>query len=128
MTNDDVDAAWVVRTFHERMQARDWAGAGRLLAESVVVDYIATGERFTGPAFLAMNRAYPDGWHIDVVETFADGSRAAARVRVTFGEHVDWCSGYYTVAGGVITSGVEHWVTAGAEAPPDWRRAYRTAD
>jgi ketosteroid isomerase-like protein len=115
-------AGEIVRRFFERMQARDWDGAGELLASDVRIDFTETGERFTGPNFLAMNRAYPEGWAIEVVETVTQGTKVGAQVRVDHGETVFWCAGFYNVAGGVIASGVEHWVTEGSEAAPEWRK------
>jgi hypothetical protein len=104
-----MDPAVVVRAFHERMEARDWSGAGELLSTSVHIEYTATGEQFDGPKFLAMNRAYPDGWAIEVVETVAADDRVAAQVCVRHGDDVFWCAGFYVVTDGVITSGTEHW-------------------
>ena len=120
------DPGQVVRDFFERMQARDWDGAGRLLSPEVHVELTETGEHFDGANFLAMNEAYPEGWSIEVVETLAEGPRAAAQVRVTHGDEVFWCAGFYTVAGGVIVSGTEHWVTEGAEPAPAWRQKFGT--
>jgi predicted SnoaL-like aldol condensation-catalyzing enzyme len=114
----------VVRAFFERMQARDWDAAGELLSPDVHIEYTETGERFDGGNFLAMNRAYPEGWTIEVVETIAAGDRVAVQVRV---DHVDatfWCAGFYRVVGGVIESGVEHWVTERSEPPPAWRHPF----
>lgn len=109
------------------MEARDWRGAERLLSPTAVIEFSATGERFVGPAFVAMNAAYPEGWSIDVVETLSRGDRVAAHVRVVHGEDVFWCAGFYSVTDGAITSGVEHWVTAGAETPPEWRQPHTNA-
>ncbi len=106
------------------MQARDWTGAGRLLSPSVSIVYTETGERFDGDAFLAMNRAYPDGWTITVLECMSQGDRVAAQVRVDHGADVFWCAGFYTVAGQMIVDGTEHWVHEGSRAPPDWRREF----
>ena len=106
------------------MEARDWDGAGRLLSTNVHVEFTATGERFDGESFLAMNRAYPEGWTIEVVETVADGDRVAAQVQVDHGDDTFWCAGFYRVGGGLIVSGVEHWVTEGAETPPAWREPF----
>lgn len=114
----------VVRAFFERMEARDWDGAGELLSPTVRIDFTETGERFEGANFLGMNRAYPEGWSIEVVETIADGERVAAQVRVEHGDVVFWCAGFYRVTGGVIASGVEHWVTEGSEQPPAWRSRF----
>jgi ketosteroid isomerase-like protein len=115
----------IVRSFFERMQARDWDGAGELLASDLVVDFTETGERFEGAGFLAMNRAYPEGWTIEVVETLAVGHRVAAQVKVTQPPEVFWCAGFYTVGDGVIADGVEHWVTERSAEPPAWRAPFR---
>ncbi len=106
------------------MEARDWDGADALLAPDVHIEFTETGEHFDGPNFLAMNRAYPEGWSITVVETIAAGRRVAAQVRVDHGDTTFWCAGFYLVDGPVIASGVEHWVTQGSAPPPEWRRPY----
>jgi hypothetical protein len=141
----DHTPAEVVRGFFERMQARDWEGAGRLLAPTIHIEYSETGEHFDGPNFLAMNRAYPDGWTIEVVDVVAQKDQVAAQVRVDHVGHPDaqaesasstpdepptttfWCAGFYRVADGMILSGIEHWVTEHAAEPPAWRRSYTTA-
>ncbi len=106
------------------MEARDWDGAAALVAPDVVVDYTHTGERFVGDAVVEMNRAYPEGWTITVVDVVTRGDRAAAQVRVDHGDDVFWCAGFYTVADGRIASGTEHWVTAGSSQPPGWRAPF----
>jgi ketosteroid isomerase-like protein len=116
-----------VRRFFERMQARDWDGAGELLSPNIHIEFTETGERFDGANFLAMNRAYPEGWTIDVVETVTQGQRVAAQVRVDHGDDVFWCAGFYQVTAGVIVSGVEHWVTERSEPAPEWRRHLRSS-
>lgn len=115
-----------MRSFFERMQARDWASAGEMLSPVVRIEYTETGERFDGPRFLAMNEAYPDGWSIDVVEVISSGTRVAAQVRVDHGDDVFWCAGFYSVADGVITEGTEHWVTERSQPPPEWRQRFTT--
>ena len=114
----------VVRRFFERMEARDWDSAGELLSPELHIEFTETGEVFTGGDFLAMNRAYPEGWAIEVVELIADGSRVAAQVRVQQGTTTFWCAGFYEVARGVIESGVEHWVTERSAPAPAWRQQY----
>lgn len=118
------EPAEVVRSFFELMEARDWNGAGQRLAPDLVIDFTETGERFVGDDFLAMNMAYPQGWSIEVVEVLAVGNRVAAQVRVTHGQTIFWCAGFYTVTSGKIESGTEHWVTEGSAQPPQWRRPF----
>lgn len=120
------DRGAVVRAFFERMDARDWSGAGQLLSPALHIEYTETGEHFDGTNFLAMNKAYPAGWSIDVVETLTAGDRVAAQVRVTHGAQIFWCAGFYTVIGGVIASGVEHWVTERSSPGPEWRQRFVT--
>ena len=118
------DPAAVVREFFESMEARDWTAAGECLSPDLVIDFTETGERVVGGNFLAMNRAYPDGWVIRVVEVLAHGDRAAAQVEVTLGEDMFWCAGFYTVTDGRISQGVEHWMTEGSEPLPEWRKPF----
>lgn len=120
------EPAGVVRRFFESMEARDWDAAGACLSPQLVVDFTETGERFVGDSFLAMNRAYPEGWRIRVIEVLAQGERVAAQVEVTLGDDVFWCAGFYTVSDGQISRGVEHWVTEGSEQPPEWRQTFTT--
>lgn len=122
----DMTPADVVRSFFQRMEARDWDGAADLLSPNIRIDFTETGERFDGQNFLAMNRAYPEGWAIDVVETVPAGERVAAQVRVDHGDTTFWCAGFYTVRGGRIAEGTEHWVTEGSAQPPGWRDEFRT--
>lgn len=114
----------VVRAFFELMQARDWAGAAELLSPTLHIEFTETGEQFDGPEFLAMNRAYPEGWSIEVVETISIADRVAAQVRVEHSGSVFWCAGFYTVRDGVIIDGTEHWVAERSQRPPAWRRPF----
>ena len=114
----------VVRRFFESMEARDWDAAAATLSSDLRIDFTATGERFDGGAFLAMNRAYPEGWTIEVVEALAVGARVAAQVRVTLGDEIFWCAGFSTVRSGLIADGTEHWVTEAAEPAPVWREPF----
>ena len=71
-----------------------------------------------------MNREYPEGWSLEVVETIASADRVAAQVRVMHGDEVFWCAGFYSVTDGVIASGVEHWVTEDSQKVPAWRTKF----
>jgi len=117
----------VVRQFYERMQARDWTAAAELLSPTVEIRFTSTGERFVGPSFLAMNRAFPEGWTIDVHEVLCVGDRVATQVQVDQDGATFWCAGFYTVSEGRIVDGVEHWVTEHGELPPPWRQPFTTS-
>jgi len=122
-----MDAAAVVTALFERMEARQWPLVAELVSDDAIIDWTASGERFVGSSFVAMNQAYPEGWTIELVEVLARGNRVAAQIRVLHQDSVFWCAAFYTVECDQITSGVEHWVTAGSERPPGWRSAF-TAD
>ena len=114
----------VVLALFDRMQARDWAGAEACVAPDATIRYTATGEQFTGADFMAMNRAYPEGWNLEVIDVLADGSRVGVQVRVPNGDQIDWLTAFYTVAGDRIVDGTEHWLTEHSEPAPDWRRPF----
>jgi SnoaL-like domain len=124
-----MEPANVVRQFFELMQARRWTDAGCLLADDVHVEYTATGEKFDGDRFLAMNAEYPGVSELEIVvkEVIALGNRVAAQVVVHMGDESFWCAGFYTVIDERISDGVEHWVTEGSEEPPSWRKKYTSA-
>jgi hypothetical protein len=119
-----MEPAGVVRTFIERMQARDWSSATALMAPDATIRYVATGERFDGASFMVMNQAYPEGWNLEIVDVLADDGRVGVQVRVPNGDQVDWLTGFYTVRGGRIVEGVEHWLTERSEPAPEWRAEY----
>ena len=114
----------IVGSFFERMQARAWDAAAEPISPTAEIEFTATGERFDGAGFMRMNRDYPEGWTLSVEEILAEGDRVAAQVRVTQDGRTFRCVGFYTVRGGVIVSGVENWLTEGADEPPAWRLSY----
>ncbi|HKY64718.1 MAG TPA: nuclear transport factor 2 family protein [Acidimicrobiales bacterium] len=118
--------AAVVRALWERMEDRDWDGARATLADGYTCDYPATGERFaSADAFIAMNRAYPEGWAITVDETVAEGPRVVARVRVAQDDHLFHCLSFADVDGDRITRSTDFWLDDGGDPSPDWRAPYR---
>ena len=73
----------VVVEFWRRIQARDWDGLGLLLAEDFSVDWPDTRLRIRGRQnFVEFNRAYPEGWTIEVLAIVADGDTVVSEVRV----------------------------------------------
>jgi len=123
-------AAAVVRSYWERMQARDWQAVHDLLAPDVVLEWPATGERFVGAdAVVAVNRDYPEGWSIDVVSVTSGtaGERTVSEVEVTQeGVGVFAAASFWDVRDGLIRRGREYWVQCGGEQPPSWRAGYAT--
>ncbi|HVK69122.1 MAG TPA: nuclear transport factor 2 family protein [Polyangium sp.] len=114
-----MDAALVVRSVWEGMEARDWDAVRRLLAEDLVVTWPQTRERIRGAeAFVTLNRTYPGDWHITVEEVLAAGDHAAARVTIVNGADVFYASGFYVVRGGQIVEATETFADPG-EPPYD---------
>jgi hypothetical protein len=116
----------VVRALWERIEARDWDGARATLADDFVCDYPASHERFlSGDSFIAMNRAYPEGWSIEVDEIVESGSRVAARVHVSLGDDMFHCLSFAEVDDGCIVRSLDFWLDDGGDPAPDWRAQFR---
>jgi ketosteroid isomerase-like protein len=115
--------AETIQAYWGRIEARDWDGVGAVLAEDVVFEWPHSGERFRGrDAVVGMNRAYPEGWSIDVRRIVEQDDVAVSEVRVPFkDEAVFHVASFFEVRDGLITAAVEYWVEAGQEAPPEWR-------
>lgn len=116
----------VVRALWQSIQARDWAAAGRRLAEDAEIYWPHSGETIRGREnYLGLNRAYPEGWTIELINTVSTGEWAAVEARVphqTLG--VSFVAGFYRVSEGMISRGTEYWVDEAAQSPPAWRRRY----
>ncbi len=114
-----MNAAEVVAELWRRIQARDWDGVGELLAEDFVLEWPNTLIRIRGRAnFVEFNRAYPEGWSIEVLRILADGSTAVSEVRVphpTIGPY--YALSFFDVADGRLTRGREYWVEERYEEP-----------
>jgi hypothetical protein len=112
----------VVRSFWERMEARDWDDARALLDDDLVVVWPATRERFEGAdTFIALNQAYPGDWHISVQSVHADARDALAWVEVRVDGQLSLCAQKATVADRKIVSSIELWIDEGEITPPPWR-------
>jgi limonene-1,2-epoxide hydrolase len=112
----------IVRSFWERLEARDWDDARALLADDLVVLWPATRERFEGAdTFIALQQAYPGEWHIAVEAVHADGRDVLAWVEVRIGDTLSICAQRATVTEKLIRSSVELWVDEGEITPPAWR-------
>jgi hypothetical protein len=108
------------------MEARDWDGARATLADGYTATWPASGETFpSADAFVAMNRAYPEGWHITVHDIVAEGDRVAARVRVTQGDDLFHCLSFAEVEDGLIARSLDFWVDDAGDEAPDWRAPFR---
>jgi hypothetical protein len=114
--SDPVGAWWAA------VASRDWERAGAQLHPDVVVDWPATGERLRGrDAFVDVQRAFPEGWSLEVRRIVRQGGRVAVEARVPHGEEVFYCAGFYDVEGGFVVRAVEHWSDGAAAPAPGWR-------
>jgi SnoaL-like domain len=101
---------------------REWAGAAAQLHANAEVLWPHTGERMTATEYVAVNRAYPGPWAVEVQRLVGDGDEIAVEVRVTNGPEVHVCAGFYDLHQARIARAVEYWVQPGAETPPADRR------
>ncbi len=122
------EPADVVRADRARLEGRDLDGLRALLAPDVVVEWTATGERFTGPEnVVGVNREYPEGWSIHVRAVVAQGDVVVSDVEVPMaGVGVFRVAAFMRVAAGKVASSVEYWIGVGADEPPAWRARFAT--
>lgn len=116
----------IVQSLWDRTQARDWVGVGELLADDVVVEWPASGERIVGREnYVRINAEYPEGWSIHVLRLVASGPDVVSEVEVpheTMGVHR--AASFWTVHDGRITAAREYWTELGADEAPAWRAPY----
>jgi ketosteroid isomerase-like protein len=111
-----------VRLLWERMEARDWEGVAAQLHPDVVVDWPNTGERMRGrDNYLAVQRAYPEGWHIEVLRIVDAGEVIVSEVRVVQDDQRFFAASFFEVSDGKIVSGVEYWSDGEPSPAPEWR-------
>jgi ketosteroid isomerase-like protein len=115
----------LVKALYERYQARDWISAAALLQPDAQLHMPATDEHLRGrDQVIAFQRDYPEPWgELRVVRAVADSAVAVAEVEVVAEASVFRCAAFWTVQEGLLSSGVEYWVTVGADRPPADRGA-----
>jgi limonene-1,2-epoxide hydrolase len=101
-----------VSRFWERIQARDWQGVSRLLADDFAVEWPDVKQRIRGRQnFVEFNRTYPEGWTIEVLEIIAEGETVVSEVRVPHAERgIFYVISVLRVEGDRIVSGREYWL------------------
>ena len=117
------DRAAAVRGFWISIEARDWDAARSLLADGCVTEWPHSRERFEGAdAYIEMNRAYPEGWHITVLGVVADGDTAASEIRVDQDDRVFFAASFFEFGPqSKVVRLHELWVSSPYEEPADWR-------
>jgi hypothetical protein len=115
-----------LRDVWDRIDQRDWAGLGRLLAPGLQTRYLATGELIDGAgAFVRLNAEYPGRWRATVLDLVAAGDRAvsSARVEAEDGSEAHFVTSFATVRGGLVTDLIELWAEASQPVPEGRRPA-----
>ena len=117
-----------VRLLWERMEARDWEGAAAQLHEDVVVDWPNTAERMRGrDNYLAVQREYPEGWHIEVLRIVDGGETVVSEVRVDHEGQRFIAASFFEVKDGRIVRAVEYWSDGEPSPAPAWRARWMEA-
>jgi limonene-1,2-epoxide hydrolase len=104
------------------MEARDWDGVAAQLHPDVVVDWPNTAERMRGrDSYLAVQREYPEGWHIEVLRIVDGGEIVVSEVRVDQGERRFFAVSLFELSDGRISRAVEYWFDGEPAPAPEWR-------
>ncbi|MEU6866063.1 nuclear transport factor 2 family protein [Streptomyces sp. NPDC046876] len=117
----------VVAQLWERIDARDWHGVSRLIAEDAVIEWPVSGERIVGRAnFIAVNSddAYADERSVEVLRILADGDLVVTEVEIPQDHVVYRAVSLWTVKDGEIVGAREYWTSPGQDPAPRWRAGY----
>jgi hypothetical protein len=106
-----MDPGDVVAELWRRIQARDWDRIGELLADEFVLEWPSERVRIRGRTnFIEFNRAYPEGWSIEVLRIVSDGHTAVSEVHVphvTLGPYL--AVSFFDVEGAQVVHVREYW-------------------
>ena len=114
-----MNAGDLVAELWGRIQARDWDRIGELLADDFVLDWPNARVRIRGRTnFIEFNRAYPEGWAIEVLRIVSDGRTAVSEVHVphpTVGPY--YAVSFFEADGDKLQRGREYWLEERYEEP-----------
>ncbi|WP_329196376.1 MULTISPECIES: nuclear transport factor 2 family protein [unclassified Streptomyces] len=117
----------VVARLWERIEARDWDGVAKLVAEDAVIEWPVSGERIVGRANFVAVLAEDDDVDevpVEVLRILADGDLVVTEVEVPQ-EHVVYRAvSLWTVRDGVVVGAREYWTSPGQDPAPRWRAGY----
>lgn len=118
-------SAETVRLLWERMEARDWDGVADQLHPDVVVDWPNTAERMRGRAnFLAVQQAFGEGWHVQVLRIVDGGDTVVSEIRVEREDERFFAASFFEVVDGKIVRAVEYWSDGEPQPAPEWRASW----
>jgi hypothetical protein len=111
-----------VRLLWERLPARDWEAVAEQLHPDVVVDWPNTAERMRGrDNYLAVQRAFGEGWHVQVLRIVDGGDTVVSEVRVEREDERFVAISFFDLGEGRIVRAVEYWSDAEPEPAAEWR-------
>jgi ketosteroid isomerase-like protein len=111
-----------VRRLWERLEARDWDAVAAQIHPDAVVDWPNTGERMRGREnYLAVQREYPEGWHIEVLRVVDGGDVVVSEIRVDQAGKRFFAVSLFELSGGQIVRAVEYWSDGEPAPAPEWR-------
>ncbi|MBT2402152.1 MULTISPECIES: nuclear transport factor 2 family protein [unclassified Streptomyces] len=117
----------VVAQLWERIEAGDWDGVAKLIAEDAVIEWPVSGERIVGRAnFIAVNHddGYPDERSVELLRILADGDLVVTEVEIPQDHVVYRAVSLWTVRDGEIVGAREYWTSPGQDPAPRWRAGY----
>ncbi|MCX4692437.1 nuclear transport factor 2 family protein [Streptomyces sp. NBC_01408] len=117
----------VVAQLWERIEARDWDGVARLIAEDAVIEWPVSGERIVGRAnFIAVNSddGYSDERSVELLRILADGDLVVTEVEMPQDHVLYRAVSLWTVRNGEVVSAREYWTSPGQDPAPRWRAGY----
>lgn len=114
--------AEAVRLLWERLPSRDWEGVAELLHPDVVVDWPNTAERMRGrDNDLAVQRAFGEGWHVQVPRIVDGGETVVSEVRVEREDERYFAVSFFELDEGSVVRAVEYWSDGEPEPAAEWR-------
>ncbi|MCX5013087.1 nuclear transport factor 2 family protein [Streptomyces sp. NBC_00555] len=117
----------VVAQLWERIEARDWDGVAKLIAEDAVIEWPVSGERIVGRAnFIAVNSddGYTDERSVELLRILADGDLVVTEVEMPQDHVLYRAVSLWTVRDGEIVGAREYWTSPGQDPAPRWRAGY----
>jgi hypothetical protein len=104
------DGKALVTAFADRLERRDWAGLGELLAPDVVYELPQTRERIRGrDRYVTFNAEYPGDWHIEPQVIVGDELHGALLFRWTLDDESSLAVAFFEHDGERITKVTDFW-------------------